>query len=141
MLLGGLILPILMIKKRFSNVSFSVLRNIKNRWSGGAGTQHTSSSVRTSTSLVNSGVGGDEEQALLHVAASDSPFDTPAHKNTKPWEEPPDYSTAALTSKHILVDMAAHTHFQPTSSELKRAINQSIFSPKRIDNDKKETVC
>jgi hypothetical protein len=116
---------------------FQKYRNIKNRWSGG-GTQHPNS-VGTSSSLVNGGGIGDEEQALLPDA--ESPFDSPAHRVVRKSEEPPDYSTAALSSKNILVD-TVHSNFRPTSTELQRAINQSIFSAKRPESgEKKETVC
>ena len=111
-------------------------RNIKNRWSGGV-TQVPSN--QTVNDLV------PEEQGLLSDAAEPA-FDSPAHQQPARQQ---DAGSQNFASRNYLVDTS--TTFVPSTSQLQRAINQSLMSRPEsnklsepvlpVHMDKRETMC
>jgi hypothetical protein len=119
-------------------------RNIKNRWSGGV-TQVSGTANQTLNDLV------PEEQSLLTDAAEPA-FDSPA-RQYQPTQRPPggahETSHNVFSSRNILVDTS--TTYLPSTSQLQRAINQSLLNRGEsnklsemvlpVQMDKRETMC
>jgi len=128
------------IREQLKNAS----RNIKNRWSGGV-TQVSGTSNQTLNDLV------PEEQGLLTDAAEPA-FDSPAHYHHPLQIHGTSHNSNTFSDRNILVDTSStSSSFIPSTSQLQRAINQSLLNRGEsnklsemvlpVQIDKRETMC